>query len=163
MAQERIEVPGWGLLPCCRFGSTPEIEERLAALVIAGRKRATVWDGREENPTGPGMRWAVMAGARAVAVMETVAVGRRRFAEIDADFAALEGEGDGSLRFWRLAHEDYFGRAGLFDPQMWLWWEEFRLVAVIDADLAAAAEGHVADEMAEAQAMLAARQEGPGL
>ena len=83
MAEERIEVLGWGLLPCCRFGSTAAIEERLAALVIAGRKRATVWDGGEENPTAPGMRWAVMAGARPVAVIETVGVGRRRFAEID--------------------------------------------------------------------------------
>ena len=157
MSEERTPVPGWGLLPVCRFGSTPEIEERLAALVIAGRKRATVWDGGEDNPTVPGMRWAVMAGARVVAVMETVAVGRRRFDEIDAAFAALEGEGDGSLRFWRLAHEEYFGKAGRFDPQMWLWWEEFRLIAVIDTDLAAAADGHVAAEEAEALAMLSAR------
>jgi uncharacterized protein YhfF len=157
MAEERIEVPGWGLLPCCRFGSTAAIEERLAALVIAGRKRATVWDGREENPTAPGMRWAVMAGARPVAVIETVGVGRRRFDEIDGAFAALEGEGDGSLRFWRLAHQDYFERSGAFDPEMWLWWEEFRLVAVIDDDLAAAASGHVAAEEAEARVMLAAR------
>lgn len=157
MAEEWIEVPGWGLLPCCRFGSTAANEERLAALVIAGRKRATVWDGGEENPTVPGMRWAVMAGARPVAVIETVGVGRRRFDEIDEAFAALEGEGDGSLRFWRLAHQDYFERSGAFDPEMWLWWEEFRLVAVIDDDLAAAAPGHVAAEEAEARAMLAAR------
>jgi uncharacterized protein YhfF len=157
MADDLIEVPGWGRLPCCRFGSTVAIEERLAALVIAGRKRATVWDGREDNPTLPGMRWAVMVGARPVAVMETVAVGRRRFDEIDAAFAALEGEGDGSLRYWQLAHEEYFGRTGVFDPQMWLWWEEFRLIAVIDVDLAAAAAGHVAAEEAEARRMLAGR------
>ena len=157
MTQERVEVPGWGLLPCCAFGSSPGLQERLAALVIAGRKRATVWDGREANPTEPGMRWAVRVGVRPVAVMETVAVGRRRFVEIDAAFAALEGEGDGSLRFWQLAHEAYFGASGAFDPEMWLWWEEFRLVAVIDAELAAAAPGHVAAEEAEAREMLAAR------
>lgn len=130
---------------------------RLAALVIAGRKRATVWDGREENPTVPGMRWAVMADGRAVAVIETVAVGRRRYDQIDEAFAALEGEGDGSLAFWRAAHEDYFRKAGVFAPDMWLWWEEFRLVAVIDAELAAAAAEHVAAEEAEARALLAAR------
>jgi uncharacterized protein YhfF len=100
MSQEMVEVAGWGQLPCCRFGSSIDVEERLAALVIAGCKRASVWDGREENPTVPaGLRWAVMVGARPVAVMETVAVGRRRFSEIDDTFAALEGEGDGSLRF----------------------------------------------------------------
>ena len=84
--------------------------------------------------------------------METVAVGRRRFCDIDADFAALEGEGDGSLAFWRRAHEEYFTRTGAFDPEMWLWWEEFRLVAVIDSALAAAAPAHVAAEEAEARA-----------
>ena len=157
MPQDSVDVAGWGALPCCRFGSSADIEERLAALVIAGRKRATVWDGREENPTVPGMRWAVMVGARPVAVMETVAVGRRRFSDIDDAFAALEGEGDGSLRFWQVAHEDYFSRAGFFAPDMWLWWEEFRLLAVIDADLADAAPGHMAAEAAEARALLAAR------
>lgn len=157
MAEGEVEVLGFGRLPQCAFGSSPEVEERLAALVIAGRKRATVWDGREENPTVPGKRWAVMARGRAVAVMETVAVGRRRFCEIDAAFAALEGEGDRSLAFWRMAHEDYFARTGAFDPEMWLWWEEFRLVAVIDTALAAAAAAHVAAEEAEARVALAAQ------
>lgn len=151
-----VVVEGFGRLPCLSFGSEG-MQERLAALVIAGRKRATVWDGREENPTVPGMRWAVMAAGRAVAVIETVAVGRRRFDEIDAEFAALEGEGDGSLDFWRAAHEDYFRKAGFFAPDMWLWWEAFRLVAVIDEALAAAAAGHVAAEEAEAAAYLAGR------
>ena len=142
-------------LPGCSFGSGPELEERLAALVIAGRKRATVWDGAEENPTAPGMRWRVTAAGRSVAVIETLDVERRRFCDIDADFAATEGEGDGSLRFWQAAHEAHFRKAGGFDPHMWLWCETFRLVAVIDADLAAAAPGHVAAEEAEARAMLA--------
>lgn len=151
-----VEIAGHGRLPCLAFGSEG-MQERLAALVIAGRKRATVWDGREENPTVPGMRWAVMAAGRVVAVVETVAMGRRRFDEIDADFAALEGEGDGSLAFWQAAHEDYFRKAGFFARDMDLWWEEFRLVAVTDAVLAAAAADHVAAEEAEAVAFLAGR------
>ena len=157
MSDETVEVEGFGRLPCVSFGSEG-MQERLAALVIAGRKRATVWDGRDENPTVPGMRWAVMAGGRAVAVIETVAVGQRRYDGIDADFAALEGEGDGSLAFWRAAHEDYFRKAGVFAPDMWLWWEEFRLVAVTDAALAAQAADHVAAEEAEAAAVLAGRE-----
>lgn len=150
-----VEVAGWGHLPCCSYGSDPALEERLAALVIAGRKRATVWDGREENPTRPGMPWAVMVAGRPVAVIETVSVGRRRFCDIDQVFAETEGEGDGSLLFWRRAHEDYFRRAGGFDPQMWLWCEEFRLVAVVDLELQAASAGHVAAEAEEARAFLA--------
>ena len=156
MSQEFAEVEGFGRLPCCSYGSEG-VQERLAALVIAGRKRATVWDGREENPTEAGMLWAVTVDGRAVAVIETVTVGRRRFCDIDDRFAATEGEGDGSLAFWRAAHEAYFRKAGGFDPEMWLWCEEFRLVAVIDRALEAAAAGHVAAEVAEAAAYLARR------
>ena len=145
----------WTDLPTCSFGSGPELEERLAALVIAGRKRATVWGGADENPTAPGMRWVVTAGGRPVAVIETETVGRRRFCDIDAVFAATEGEGDGSLAFWQRAHEDHFRRAGTFAPDMWLWCETFRLVHVIDADLAARAPSHVQAEAAEAAALLA--------
>lgn len=152
-----MQEEGWRNLPVCAFGSSPVLQERLAALVIAGRKRATVWDGREANPTRPGMRWVVTVSERPVAVIETVAVGQRRFDEIDADFAALEGEGDGSLRFWQIAHEAYFGKSGGFDPAMLLWWEEFRLIEVIDEALAAAAPGHVLAEEAEARAVLAER------
>ena len=152
--EEFVEIAGHGRLPCLSFGSEG-MQERLAALVIAGRKRATVWDGQDENPTAAAMVWAVMAGGRAVAVIETVAVGRRRYDEIDAVFAALEGEGDGSLAFWRAAHEAYFRKAGVFAPDMWLRWEEFRLVAVIDAELAAVAAAHVAAEEAEAATLLA--------
>jgi uncharacterized protein YhfF len=32
------------------------------------------------------------------------------FSEVGADFAATEGEGDGSLAYWRQAHTAYFGR-----------------------------------------------------
>ena len=156
MTEDFVEVDGFGRLPCCAYGSEG-VQERLAALVIAGRKRATVWDGREGNPTAPGMLWAVMVAGRAVAVIETVTVGRRRFCDIDAEFAAVEGEGDGSLAFWRAAHEEYFRKAGGFDPQMWLWCEGFRLVAVPDRALEAAAAGHVAAEEAEAAAYLAGR------
>ena len=156
MTEDFVEVDGFGRLPCCAYGSEG-VQERLAALVIAGRKRATVWDGREGNPTAPGMLWAVMVAGRAVAVIKTVTVGRRRFCDIDAEFAAVEGEGDGSLAFWRAAHEEYFRKAGGFDPQMWLWCEGFRLVAVLDRALEAAAAGHVAAEEAEAAAYLAGR------
>ena len=30
--------------------------------------------------------------------------------EVPEEFAATEGEGDGSLRYWREAHWEYFGR-----------------------------------------------------
>ncbi|MDX2259277.1 MAG: ASCH domain-containing protein [Hyphomicrobiaceae bacterium] len=125
----------------------------MAALVLAGRKRATVWDGRRENPTASGMRWVVTANERPVAVIETVLVEQRTFDSIDAAFAFEEGEGDRTLAFWRAVHESYFRSEGHFAPEMVLWTEHFRLIEVLDPALAAAAEAHVAAEQAEGEAL----------
>jgi uncharacterized protein YhfF len=43
-------------------------------------------------------------------VLRTADVEIRPFGEVDADFAAAEGEGDGSLDYWRAAHWSYFTR-----------------------------------------------------
>lgn len=151
--------PWWKDLPRTGFGS-PRMEERLAALIIAGRKRATVWSGRDENPTVPGMRWLVTVADRPVAIIETVSVGQCGFDEIDGDFAVREGEGDRSLAFWRLAHEQYFRERGEYEPGMRLWFEHFKLVEIIDHELAAAAPAHVAAEQAEGEAMVKAAAAG---
>jgi len=45
-----------------------------------------------------------------VCVIETRKVTIVPFVEVTAEFAATEGEGDGSLEFWRRAHTAYFGR-----------------------------------------------------
>jgi uncharacterized protein YhfF len=34
----------------------------------------------------------------------------RRFSDVDAEFARADGEGDGSLSWWRTAHRDYYTR-----------------------------------------------------
>lgn len=147
--------PWWSSLPTTSFGS-PGLEIRLAALILAGRKRATVWSAVEPILTAPGMQWVVTAQDRPVAVIETVSLEQRRFDEIDAAFAFEEGEGDCSLDFWRAAHERYFAEYGGFAPDMGLWCEHFRLVEALDPELAAAAADHVAAEIAETPALLAA-------
>ncbi len=131
------------------------MEERLAGSILAGRKRATVWNGQEDNPTKPGMNWVVTVNARPVAVIETLSVGQCRFDAIDADFALEEGEGDCSLTYWRIVHQAFFEKEGSFSPNMILWWEKFRLVEVLDADLAAKSEAMVALDEAEAAELLA--------
>lgn len=141
-------------LPSTAFGSGPELETRLAALILAGRKRATVWNGTLSNETAPGMLWRVTADGRDVAVIETLSVERRQFREIDDAFAFEEGEGDRTLAFWRAVHETFFRAEGHFAPDMPLWCERFRLVAVLDADLASKASGHVAAEEREAAGIL---------
>ncbi len=142
--------PWWAALPRTNFGSS-RTEERLAALIMAGRKRATVWDAKDENPTAPGMQWVVTVKERPVAVIETVRVQRRSFDSIDAAFAFEEGEGDRTLAFWRATHESFFRSEGDFAHDMMLWSEHFRLVEVLDLVLAAVADTHVAAEQAEGE------------
>ena len=43
-------------------------------------------------------------------VIETRRVNIVAFEEVTEEFAETEGEGDGSLEYWRRAHEAFFGR-----------------------------------------------------
>lgn len=146
----------WDDLNHFRFGDRPDMASRLAALVVAGRKRATVAAATIPAESAVGQRHVVTDGrCRPVAIIETTEYAMRRFDEIDADFAADEGEGDLSLAFWQAAHRAFFTRNGGFAPDMTLWAERFRLVEVLDAGFAAGAEAHVAAEIAEVPAMMA--------
>ncbi len=102
-------------LPITEFGLTPEGKTSSAFLVLRGDKRATTallaayaFD-REPLPA-VGRRSVVHDGCgRAIAVIETTRVETRRFCEVDAAYAAVEGEGDKSLEHWRRAHWAYLG------------------------------------------------------
>jgi uncharacterized protein YhfF len=55
------------------------------------------------------------------------------FDDVTAEFAAIEGEGDGSLAYWREAHIDFFTRecqrlGRTFDLRMPVVCEQFRVV-----------------------------------
>ena len=65
------------------------------------------------------------------AVLRTLELTQRRFGEVDAVFAFDEGEGDRSLDHWRAAHQRYFTRLKLYQPDMMLWCERFELVMTI--------------------------------
>ncbi|HEV7329265.1 MAG TPA: ASCH domain-containing protein [Bosea sp. (in: a-proteobacteria)] len=117
--------------PSFSFGDSPELATELAALVVSGRKTATV--NTQDAPDCPklGELWIVLDGQKSpVCVIETLELTPRRFEEVDAQFAFEEGEGDRSLAFWREAHEAYFRRLGVFSPDMTLLCERFRLVEV---------------------------------
>lgn len=118
--------------PSFSFGDSPELASELAALVVSGRKRATV--NTPDDPDCPevGQMWIVLdGGKRPVCVIETLELTTRRFDEIDAEFAFEEGEDDRTLASWRQAHEAYFRRLGVFSPDMTLICERFRLVEVL--------------------------------
>jgi len=88
----------------------------LADLVLAGVKRATaslVWTFEKAggSPPRPGALSVVTYwNGRPVCVIETLAIEILPFEQVSAEFAAIEGEGDGSLEYWRRVHRAYFGR-----------------------------------------------------
>jgi uncharacterized protein YhfF len=115
------------------FGDGPALADELSALVLEGRKTATCWAASDGLPAEIGKRMVMLDGAgRPRAVIETVELTQRRFDEVDAAFAHDEGEGDRSLASWREGHRVYFTRRGQYAPDMLLWCERFRVVALID-------------------------------
>ena len=104
------------LFEAFHFADNESDANALAALVLAGAKRATaslVWsfekDGR--SPPKPGALSIVTYWDGSPAcVIETLEVEVLPFDQVGAAFAASEGEGDGSLAYWRRVHWAYFGR-----------------------------------------------------
>ncbi len=88
----------------------------LADLVLAGKKRATaglLWSYEAEGEPLPRVGdFNVITDWDGVArcVIRTTSVEVVPFAEVTPEFAATEGEGDGSLDYWRQAHQAAFSR-----------------------------------------------------
>jgi len=98
------------------FGDSPGLAAELAELVWQGRKRATASLAVEFTSQGAALPRAgdvsvvTQADGTPVAIIELTEVRELPFRDVDAGFAAEEGEGDGSLEFWRTAHREYFSR-----------------------------------------------------
>ncbi len=91
-----------------------DLADELAALVLAGGKRGTASLAIEYTSLGErlpvrGDPSIVLDGrGTPVAIIERVEVVTVPFGDVPASFAAIEGEGDGSLASWRSAHRAYF-------------------------------------------------------
>ncbi len=98
------------------FGDSLELANELGELVQRGIKRATagsVWSFEEEErrlPVPGDLSIVTTWSGEPLCIIETRAVDVMPFSEVTAEFAATEGEGDGSLSFWREAHTQYFTR-----------------------------------------------------
>lgn len=109
--QASVPPPAWA------FGDSPELADALLALVLAGTKTATAsaaweYEATEQPLPRPGDLSIVLDGrGHPWALVRTTAVRVVPFAEVDAESAWLEGEGDRSLAFWRSAHQEHFGQA----------------------------------------------------
>jgi uncharacterized protein YhfF len=98
------------------FGDSKELANSLADLVMRGVKRATagsLWSFELENKALPkpgDLSIVTDWDGNPLCVIETVSVEIVPFEKVSAEFAATEGEGDGSLEFWRQGHTSYFTR-----------------------------------------------------
>ncbi|MBI1264292.1 MAG: ASCH domain-containing protein [Alphaproteobacteria bacterium] len=96
------------------FGDNPDMQDDLAALVMAGDKRASAsldrWYDDETRPR-PGDLALILDGAgEPVCVIRTLRVDICRVSEVTADFALAEGEGDKTLAWWLDAHRAFWRR-----------------------------------------------------
>jgi uncharacterized protein YhfF len=110
-----ITLPS-GRLRVDGYGDSAELSESLLALIQSGRKRA-----------GTGLLWAYEHDGEGIAeagdveividhlnkpalVTRITSVQVVPYSEVTAEYAAVEGEGDGSLEYWRKAHWAFFSR-----------------------------------------------------
>lgn len=118
------------------FGDSPELNDALLALVLAGKKTATCGALRDFGGDGEelpvvGRRDVVLdSQGNPACAIATVEVTIRRFDEVDAEFAAAEGEGDQTFESWKASHKSYFARTGGFSYAMQLVCERFEVVEI---------------------------------
>jgi uncharacterized protein YhfF len=99
-----------------RFGDSPELSRSLIALIRGGGKRAgasLLWSHEHERDPVPsvGDIGIVLDDADLpVLVTRVTSVEVCAFDRVTAEFAAMEGEGDLSLAWWRTAHWRFFSR-----------------------------------------------------
>ena len=88
----------------------------LADLMLQGTKRATAslrWIYEAENEPLPkvgDLSVVTTWDGEPCCVIETIQVDVVPYDQVSEEFAAVEGEGDGSLRYWRDVHWDFFSR-----------------------------------------------------
>ncbi len=119
--------------------------DACARLVRSGAKRATapsVWELEASGEPLPRLGdahvvtdWAGVAQC----IIRTVAVQVVPFHAVPPEHAALEGEGDGSLEYWRRVHRDYYCRVlaetgHIFSDDMPVVLERFEVVFPVPSE-----------------------------
>ncbi|EXG88298.1 hypothetical protein K413DRAFT_5215 [Clostridium sp. ASBs410] len=127
---EGTEYQSWA------FGAVPD---ELAELVLKGIKTGTasaypIYEAENEALPKVG-DYSVILDSKdeAVCIIKTTKVSIVPFREVSEDHAGKEGEGDGSLEYWRKVHVEFFSKemseiGKIFDEDMPVVCEEFELV-----------------------------------
>ncbi|MCM2326958.1 MAG: ASCH domain-containing protein [Lysobacter sp.] len=115
LAKLGIPVPA-GAVRVDAYGDSPGLSESLLALIRSGRKRAgtsLLWGIEAEGGEvpAPGQIELVVDHLNEPALVCRITEVRIvPFDEVTAEYAAIEGEGDGSLEYWREGHWAFFSR-----------------------------------------------------
>jgi uncharacterized protein YhfF len=110
-----ISVPP-GRLRIDAYGDSPDLSRELIELIRTGPKRAgtgLLWAYEaesEELPQAGDIEIVVDHEYAPVLVTRITRVEVVPFNEVTAEYAAIEGEGDGSLAYWREGHWKFFSR-----------------------------------------------------
>jgi len=110
LADATTEYSAW------HFCDNQSDADELAQLVRIGHKRATagaLWSYEDESEPLPQVgEFSVITdwAGHARCIIRASSVEVVPFNEVTADFASTEGEGDGSLEYWREVHWAAFGR-----------------------------------------------------
>ena len=123
----------------CVFGDSELLADELAELVLRGVKRGTagsLWSYEDAGiriPQAGDLSIVTNWAGQPLCVIETISVQVVAYNQVTAEFAAIEGEGDGSLAYWLEVHRQYFLRECAssgreFSPDMLLACEQFEVV-----------------------------------
>ena len=110
-----IDVPP-GRVTVDGFGDSPELSRELIELIRAGRKRAgtgLLWayeHDADPMPETGSIEIVVDHENEPVLLTRLTRVEVVPFDAVTAEYAAIEGEGDGSLDHWRGGHWAFFSR-----------------------------------------------------
>ena len=110
-----IELPP-GPVRADAFGDSQELSESLLALIRKGCKRAgtsLLWALEAEKeivPTVGQIEIVVDHRNEPALITRITRVEVVPYIQVTAEYAAIEGEGDGSLEYWRRAHWAFFTR-----------------------------------------------------
>jgi uncharacterized protein YhfF/RimJ/RimL family protein N-acetyltransferase len=115
LSRRGIHLPQ-GHIRLDQYGDSPALSKQLLGLIRSGQKRAgtgLVWLHEHEQETYGNVgdiEIVLTHDLKPALVTRLTQVDVVPYGQVDAPYAAIEGEGDGSLAYWRQAHDDYFSR-----------------------------------------------------
>jgi len=121
------------------FAGGGQLANELLALVLSRTKLATAslpieyTSANEPLPKTGDLTIILDSQNNPAAIIERTSVALVPFQDVDEEFAACEGEGDGSLRYWREAHNWYFNTVcerlgGKLEPSTKVLCQKFKVV-----------------------------------